>query len=99
MQESSTNYPYNSSPVGCIACQHTAKKGRGRSLQIAPSRKPDATSSGGFFLCRTHNCSDCLLIRHIISEAGVTEEEDAGGCNQLNHDDTSNQELPPVEIN
>src|SRR5260221_1677975 len=93
MQESSTNYPYNSSPV---ACQHTAKKGRGRSLQTAPSRKPGATSSG--FLCTTHGCSDSLLISHVISDAGVTDGVDGRGCNQRHDDDTCDPGIPALRI-
>src|SRR5260370_3358969 len=74
MQESGTNYPYNSSQLAALPASMLPKKGRGGSLQTAPSRKPDATSSG--FLCTTHGCRDSLLLSHTNSGSGETDEVD-----------------------
>ena len=82
----------------CILYRWTGhpQKGRGGSLQIAPSRKPDPPSSGSF--CRTHGCSDSLLIRHIIPDPGVTNQVDDRGCNQRQDDDSCDPDIPAGRI-
>src|SRR5260370_5330192 len=60
MQESGTNYPYNSSQLAALPASMLPKKGRGGALQTPPSAKPRATPSR--FLVRTHHRTPNLLL-------------------------------------